>query len=157
MILVRYITEDMKIEQRLLRVQIIAKSMTVHGEELARELIVVLSVSYSISSNALLGAMRDRASVNNIALTTLKIVYPLVVDIGCFSHTLNLAGEHFKVPTLSEFVSSWMSLFSHSPKARLLWKEQVGVSVRPYCATRWWSVWKVLDQYHIRVDIKDQM
>ena len=124
MILVRYITEDMKIEQRLLRVQIIAKSMTVHGEELARELIVVLSV---------------------------------IVDIGCFSHTLNLAGEHFKVPTLSEFVSWWMSLFSHSPKAQLLWKEQVGVSVRSYCATRWWSVWEVLDQYHIRVDIKDQM
>lgn len=143
-ILVRYVTEGMKIQQRLLRVQMIAKSMT--GEELARELITVLSINYSVSPTSLLAAMRDRASVNNVALRTLKVVYPLVVDVGCFLHTINLAGEHFKIPTLSEFVSSWVSLFAHSPKARLLWKEQVGVSVRSYSATRWWSQWEVLDQ-----------
>ena len=71
----------------------IAKSMT--GEELARELITVLSINYSVSPTSLLAAMRDRASVNNVALRTLKVVYSLVVDVGCFSHTINLAGEHF--------------------------------------------------------------
>ena len=72
----------------------------------------MLSVNYSVSPNTLLAAMRDRVSVNNVALRTLKVVYPYVVDVGCFSHTINLAGEHFKVPTLSEFVSSWVALFT---------------------------------------------
>ena len=94
------------------------------GEKLARELISVLSINYSVSPNTHLAAMRDRVSVNNVAFRTFKFVYPLVVDVGCFSHTINLSGEHFKLPSLSEFVSSWVSLFAHSPKARLLWKEQ---------------------------------
>ena len=38
--------------------------------------------------------MRDEDSVNKVALRTLK------VDVGCFSHTVNLAREHFKVHTL---------------------------------------------------------
>ena len=41
-------------------------------------------------------AMRDRASVNNVALTTLKLV-----DIGCYSHTINHVGERFSTLTLS--------------------------------------------------------
>ena len=68
----------------------LAKSLT--GEELARELISVLSVAYSITSNSLLAAMRDGASVNNVAIQTLKIVYPLVIDIRCFSHTIDHVG-----------------------------------------------------------------
>ena len=95
----------MEMQQRLLQVRMIAKSMT--GEELARELISVLSINYSASPNTLLATMRDRASVNNVALRTLKVVYPLVVDVGCFLHTINLSGECFKLPSLFEFVSTW--------------------------------------------------
>ena len=51
-ILVRYVTEHMEIQQRLLRVQMVVKSMT--GDELARELISVLSINYSVSPNTLL-------------------------------------------------------------------------------------------------------
>ena len=134
----------MEISQRLLRVQMMAKSMT--GEEIARELIHVLSINYSVNPNSLLAAMRDRASVNNVAMRTLKVVYPTLVDAGCFSHAINLAGESFKTPTLSEFLHLWVSLFAHSPKARLLWKEQVGFAVRSYSATRLWSQWEVMHQ-----------
>ena len=95
----------------------------------------MLSINYSVSLNTLLAAKRDRASVNNVALRTLKVIYPLHVDVGYSLHTINLAGEHFKLPIFSEFVSSWVSLFAHTPKAQLLWKEQVGVSVRLYSAT----------------------
>ena len=52
----------------------LAKSLC--GEELARELISVLSVTYSVSTNQLLACMRDRSTVNNVAVRTLKIVYP---------------------------------------------------------------------------------
>lgn len=143
-IVMRYITDDWKIEQTLIRLQMLAKSLC--GEELARELISVLSVNYSIATNQLLACMRDRSSVNNTATKTLKIVYPLLIDIGCFSHTIDHVGEHFVTPNLSEFVSSWINLFSHSPKTKLLWKEQTDRSMASYSATRWWSRWEVMEQ-----------
>ena len=74
------------------------------GEEIARELISTLSVQYN-----------DCASTNNVALKTLKVVYPTVVDVGCISHTLDLVGEKFTTPNLNECSTWWVSLFSHSP------------------------------------------
>ena len=113
------------------------------GEEVARELISVLSRMYGVKSEVLLAAMRDRASVNNLALQTVKVVYPNVVDIGCFSHTLDHVGKKFATPVLNDFLHLWISLFSHSPKARMLWRSQVGRSMISYSSTRWWSRWEV--------------
>ena len=62
-ILVRFVSDEWKLEQRLIRMQMLAKSMT--GEKVARELISVLSMKYSVKLELLLAAMRDRASVNN--------------------------------------------------------------------------------------------
>ena len=53
-IILRFVS---KIEQRLVRVQMLSKSLP--GEEIARELISVLSVSFSIGSSDLLASMRD--------------------------------------------------------------------------------------------------
>ena len=86
--------------------------------------------------------MHDRVSSNDVAMRTVKVVYPSLVDVGCFSHTLNLVGEKFVTPHLSDFVSSWVTMFSHSPKARLLWKAQTGCSMLGYSPTRWWSRWE---------------
>jgi hypothetical protein len=108
-IVVRFVNDDLSIHQRLVRLQMLTKSLT--GEEIARELITVLSVSYSIHPNNLLGAMRDRASTNNVAMrTSLMIVYPKVVDTGCFSHPIDHVGSYFKTPVLTDF-TSWISLF----------------------------------------------
>lgn len=90
--------------------------------------------------------MRDRTAANNVALRTLKVVYPHLLDVACFSHTIDHVGEHFHTPQLSEYVSLWLSLFSHSPKTRLLWKEQTGKSMASFSATRWWSKWEVIHQ-----------
>ena len=102
----------------------VVKSLT--GEEFARELISVLSVNYGIATQHLLAAMKDRASVNEVAVRTLKIVYPSLLSVGCFSHTIDRVGEQFCTPHLSKFITSWISLFSHSPKTRILWLEQTG-------------------------------
>ncbi len=75
---------------------LLAKSMT--GEEVARQLIVCLSTKLGICSNNLIASMHDRASVNNVAVRTLKIVFPQLLDIGCFSHTLDHVGENFSTP-----------------------------------------------------------
>ena len=50
-IVVRFIDESFTIQQRLVRLQLLVKSMT--GEEIARELINTISAQYSISSNLL--------------------------------------------------------------------------------------------------------
>ena len=56
--------------------------------------------------------MHNRAACNGVAIQTLKIVYPQLVDVGCFSHTINLVGEKFSIPHLSSFTIWWVSLFS---------------------------------------------
>ena len=130
----RFISDSFNIEQRLVRIQLLAKILT--GEEIARELISVLSTFLGILSQFVVGTMRDRASVNNVAIRTMKIIYQNSLDIGCFSHTLDLVGNHFKLPNHTEFVSTWVTLFSHSTKTKFLWKEQTGKAMATYSHTR---------------------
>ena len=91
-ILVRFVDEKWNIQQRLVKLMLLAKSLT--GEEVARQLIVSLTTELGIESDLLIAAMRDRASVSNVAIRTLSIVFPKVLDIGVFSHTLDHVGEY---------------------------------------------------------------
>ena len=59
------------------------------GGETAHELI---STQYHVTPTAL----QDRAATNTVALRTLKVVYPIIVDIGCFSHTIDHVGGNLK-------------------------------------------------------------
>ena len=145
-IVIRYVSSDWTITQRLVRALLVTKTMS--GEEVACELISMLSITLGIASSYLLAAMRDRCSVNGVAMRTLKVVYPHVLDVGCFSHALDLAGKKFKTPNLDEFIKHWISLFTHSPKARIAWKATTGISVRTYSDTRWWSRWEVMEQVY---------
>ena len=132
MILVRFVDEKWNI-QRLT------------GEEVACQLIVSLTTELGIESDLLLAAMSDRASVNNVAIRTLSIAFPKVLDIGCYSHTIDDVGEHMKIPVLEEFLKGWIRLFSKSPKARLAWNSHTGVLVPSYSDTRWWSKREVMN------------
>ena len=60
--------------------------------------------------------MRDRASSSGVAMKTFKVLYPNLVDIGCFSHTIDRVGENLYNPILHEFGIARVSMFSHSPK-----------------------------------------
>ena len=101
-IVLRFITDNWLIKQSVCRLMLLAKSMT--GEEVARQIIMVLSTELGISSNLLVGAMRDRASVNEVAMRTVKVIYNQVINIGCFSHTLDHVGEHMRHPPLIGFL-----------------------------------------------------
>lgn len=101
-------------------------------------------MEYCLTSLSLF--MHDRAASNGVALRTIKVVYSSIVDIGCFSHTLDLVGSKFVTPCLSSFIVWWINLFSHSPKAMLLWKERTGQSYHGYSATWWWSKYEVMKQ-----------
>ena len=71
--------------------------------------------------------MRDRASVNDVAMRTLNIVYPELLHIGCFSHTLDHVGEKLNTPVLDKFAKSWINIFSKSPKCKLTRTTQTGL------------------------------
>ena len=117
------------IQQRLVPLLLLAKPVT--GDELARELLAVLSTELGVAKTKLLACMRDRASVNGKAMRSVAVLYPNVMDIGCFSHTLNLGGERFETPTLEKFMKHWVKLFQNSYKARLIWRQKPGQSPKP--------------------------
>ena len=113
------------------------------------ELVQILSVSYGIFSDYLIAAMRDRASVNSVAMKTVKINYPNALNVVCFSHAFDRVGEHFNIPTLTEFIGNWLSLFFHivlNIEAKFLLKQQTGSSLATNSATRWWSKWEIFKQ-----------
>ena len=112
---------------------------------MAREIITVLQAHYKVMAGTLVGAMHDRA-VDNLAMSTISVVYSDLLDVGCTSHTIDHVRDKFSTPVLDESVNAWVQMFSHSPKSRLLWSSRVGFSVRTLRKTRWWSRWEVIDQ-----------
>ena len=142
-VVVRFV-RGWKLQQRLVRLLLLARPIT--GDELAREILTVLSTELGIASTKLLACMRDRASVNSKAMHTIGIMYPGVMDIGCFSHTLDLVGTKFKTPSLDKFMKHWVKMFQHSCKAKLMWRERTGQTPKYYSPTRWWSRWECQKQ-----------
>ena len=126
-IVVWYVDEEWNIQQRLISFKLLQKWMTV--EETAQVVMDTSSREYSIPSDCRLVYTRDHATVNNVAVHFIKVL--------CFSHTLDLVGDKICIPTLSDFMLSWLSRFSYSAKAKMLWMEQTGRPIRSYWPTRW--------------------
>jgi len=140
----RYVDDDWVIQQKVCRLMLLAKLQS--GEELARQLITAISTEISIPVDKVLAFMCDRASVNGVAMRTISVLYSKMIAVGCFSHILDLVGDKMNRPILLEFVKHWISLFSHSPKTRLAWKEKTSLPVPSYSPTRWWSKFEVMCQ-----------
>ena len=81
-IVLRYVRDDWVIQQRLVRIALLVRHPT--GHELAREILQVLATSLQITERFLMAAMRDRAAVNTAALDTIMVMFPNLLDIGCF-------------------------------------------------------------------------
>lgn len=62
----------------------------------------------------MIAAVHDRASVNTVALRTIKVLYNQVFDIGSFSPTLDRVGENMETPVLEEFIRHIGYLFFHT-------------------------------------------
>ena len=101
-----------------------------------------------IASHLITAAMRDRASVNSVAMRTIAVLYPCMFDVGCLSHTLDHVGERMQTPVLDLFIKGWIGMFAHSPKTRLAWTTQTGLPSPTYSATRWWSKFEVIQKVH---------
>ena len=143
-VVIRYLSDEWELKQCVVRLKLLSKSMT--GEECAQLLLVILSTELAISPDFIVAAMRDRSSVNEVAVRAIKVLYNKMMNVGCFSHTLDRVGERMKTPILDSFIHAWIGLFSRSAKSRLLWKNQTGLSPPSYSATRWWSQFEVISQ-----------
>ena len=141
-IVVRFVDRHWNVQQRLVRLQVLAKSLK--ANELAQCLIQALAVDFSIQPGALLAAMKDGASVNKAALQQVKFFFPQLLDVTCFSHTIDNVGKHFEFRVLDTFAQYWVSMFSHSAAVRIAWKTKTGTAMRTYSPTRWWSKWEMM-------------
>ena len=81
--ILRYVDDQWCIQQRVVSLVLLAKSLA--GEEVARLLIETLSTKLGIASANVIAATRDRASVNSVAMRTIKVVYP---KMWVVTHTL---------------------------------------------------------------------
>ena len=143
-IIIRFVQENFIPTQRLIRLEILAKSLK--GEELAQRLMSCLAVDYKLGPSTVIGAVRDGASVNGAALRQLMFFYQKLFDVVCFSHTIDNVGSHFQFQILDLFSRYWIGMFSHSFNACLIWRERTGKSIRKFSNTRWWSKWEVINQ-----------
>ena len=114
-VVLRYLTDDWELKQCVGWLKLLAKTMT--GEEIAQQIIAILSTEFGISSNLIVAAMRDGESVNDVAMRTIKVVYNELLDVGFFSHTLNHVGERMNTPILHDFCNACIALFSRSPRS----------------------------------------
>jgi hypothetical protein len=101
--------------------------------------------------------MRDGCSVNNLAMEILRAGTSPFLDVPCFCHALNNAGEEAEPGVMGKFVTHWASLFSQSSQNKLAWKTLTSLSEFPTVSpTRWWSLYelyvKVLERFG---DIED--
>ena len=147
-LIVRIVDNNWNIIQRLVRIDVCSKS--VNANELAQVLNQCLSVDYEVRANSFLAAMRDSASVKQAALDRITFIFPKMLNVVCFSHTLDNVGNHLVIPTLVEFGSLWIRMFRHSCKAKLLWKDLTGQTSRSYSETRQWSKWEVYHQLMVQ-------
>lgn len=143
-IILRFVNDNWEIVQRLVRIDIVAKSVT--GNQLSQVLLECLFTDLQLRGQQVLAMMRDGASVNGAAIRNLQAFMPQMMDITCFAHTLDNVGSHSDTPVLDNFAQWWARLFSSSWTARLRWKERTGQNAKSVSHTRWWSLWELLHQ-----------
>ena len=90
---------------------------------------LVLAQHYNTQNNSFCAAMRDGASVNGAFMRTVKVVFPKVVDIRCFSYAIDCVGDHFSILILKLSFRLWKSFFGHGPATRLAWRVRSGISI----------------------------
>ena len=60
-------------------------------------------MEYAIQPGALLAAMKDKASVNQAALQQVRFFFLQLLDVACFSHTIDNVGKQFEFHVLDTF------------------------------------------------------
>ena len=98
-VVVRFVDIEWVTHQKVAQLLLLSKS----PEEVARLLVDILSTKLGVITTNTVAAMRDRASVNSVAMRTLRVLYNRIFDVGCLSHTLDHIGEKLETLLVDEF------------------------------------------------------
>ena len=72
-----------------------------------------IAVNHNFRRNIVFAGMRDGAAVNGAVITQLLFFYTNIMDVICFSHTINNVGCHFIIQRLDTFrIQSFGHIFS---------------------------------------------
>lgn len=147
-VVIRYVTKVFNIEHRLINFRTLQAALT---SDAVGQIIVHLTQKFSIPFHSIAAFLRDRATVNDNAVSGLRRVVTgkYTLDLTCVAHTLDLCGRKVDVPNLQTLTSHLITLFVTSQKANVEWRTMVGVSWPSFSKTRWWSRWEI--QYHMAV------
>ena len=131
--------DNWKVEQRLIRVQMSTKTMT--GEEIVCELVNILSVEYSISTERLLACMHDGASANGVAMGTIKVLLLFSHNWLCLwpQHWMSSSGYGLVfLHTTQEWIShEWISRMNFTRVIQ--WYSLMGpVGMQSSSLSVWW-------------------
>ena len=105
-----------------------------------------LWLDLGIRFGVLLVTMKDGAAINQVALQQVRFIFLQILSATCFPHNIviDIVLKHFELRVLETFARYLVSMFSHSPAARLGWKSRNRTPVQAYSPTRWWSKYGVI-------------
>jgi hypothetical protein len=147
-IVIRFVTDDGYIQQRVAALRLYAKSLS--AENLCSALYMTI-VEEGIQARVqdVLAFMSDRASVNVCALGMLSGTFHSSIAIGCLSHTISNAAKtldnEVTYHTFS-FVSRVVNIFGRSLKAREMFLARTAIAAKRANLTRWFAQWEVIVQ-----------
>jgi len=124
-------------ETRLIAVRLYESSF--NGAQLACVLNGLLGAELGIAPGNIIATVRDRAAYGKISMRTLTPLWQNALDMECFAHTFNHVGENMHHTTLTNFTRSLSHLWSKSHRARVMWRDMVGVYPPSSADNRWWS------------------
>ncbi|CAM9908936.1 unnamed protein product [Heterosigma akashiwo] len=136
----RAVRDDWTILQRVVKVNLLAKSMD--NRHIKAELVECILGDMRKSFRDVIGFSYDRASANKKAITALLLDFNLSHGVPCIPHSFDRVGVNFKAPRARRFFGLLQSLLGLSPNARLLWELKLGFTWPDPSDTRWWSLYE---------------
>jgi hypothetical protein len=150
-IIARFIHND-KIKQKLICLEFL-KSAT-DADDIAA-LLMSKFQEFGIKASSVVAFSRDRASVNTKAIGNLKRVgFKHVLDLECFAHTINNAGERFESPKVKNFAIAFNNFITRSAKGRAFFKDICNTSPKRPSSVRWFANWEQCCQWF---DVRSKM
>lgn len=113
----RYVSDDLQPVTLCVRLMLLKKAL--RGDEIAFSLMQVLT-EYRVAHELVLAWAHDRASSNGLAMERMRPFTPGAFDMPCLAHFFDNLGDSLKQELADKFVRKLTSLFSRSPKARVL-------------------------------------
>ncbi len=143
-VLVRWLSVEGKIEQRIVACKMYKKSM--NAQELAT--VIHECVFQKLQLNILNAncICRDGASVNTLATKLLKTLAVDMYDSICMSHSGSLCGNLFECDFADKFVSIWSNLMNTSNFAKELFVDDVESKAKRKSMVRWGAKFTVVLQ-----------